>query len=107
MWVITFAAASNVPALANFQRQLLFNEIVVMLGAALLMMWTYRLNPREVLSLKPVKPAVWPAILFLIPSGYFTALGIFRLVNVVIPAPQQLLERFADDVIPKGMPTWQ
>jgi sodium transport system permease protein len=107
MWVVTFAVAANVPALASFRRQLLFNEIVVMMGAAVLMMWTYRLNPREVLSLKPVKPAVWLAVLFAIPSGYITALGIFQIVNVVIPAPQQLLERFAEDVIPKGMPTWQ
>jgi ABC-type Na+ efflux pump permease subunit/membrane protease YdiL (CAAX protease family) len=107
MWVITFAAASNVPALQNFQRQLLFNEIVIMLGAVLLMISMYRLDPREVLSLKPVKPAVWIAILFSIPSGYLTALGVFRIVNYVIPAPQQLLERFAEDAIPKGMPTWQ
>src|SRR5439155_24684030 len=56
MWVVTFAVASNVPALATFRRQLLFNEIVVMVGAAFLMMWIYRLNPRDVLSLKPVKP---------------------------------------------------
>jgi membrane protease YdiL (CAAX protease family) len=107
MWVVTFAAAANIPALASLQRQLIFNEFVVMLGAAILMMWTYRLNPTEVLSLKPVKPAVWLAILFLIPSGYLTALGIFQLVNVVIPAPQQLLERFSEDVVPKGMPQWQ
>src|SRR5262249_37237759 len=107
MWVITFAAASNIPALANFRRQLIFNEIVVLLGAVLLIIWTYRLNPREVLSLKPVKPAVWLAILFSIPSGYVTALGVFRIVNTVIPAPQQLLDRFSQDVIPKGMPAWQ
>jgi sodium transport system permease protein len=71
------------------------------------MLWIYRLNPREVLSLRPVRPAVWVAILFLIPSGYFTALGIFRVVNVFIPAPEQLLERFQEDIIPKGMPIWQ
>jgi sodium transport system permease protein len=107
MWVVTFAVATNVRALASFQRQLLFNEIVVMLGAAVLMMWTYRLNPTEVLSLKPVKPAVWVAILFLIPSGYLTALGVFQVVNIIIPAPQQLLERFSEEIIPKGMPMWQ
>jgi membrane protease YdiL (CAAX protease family) len=107
MWVVMFAAASNVPALAAFRRQLLFNEIVVMLGATLLMIWAYRLNPKEVLSLRSVKPVVWIAVLFMIPSGHVTAFGIFRLVNIVIPAPQQLLERFAEDVIPKGMPVWQ
>lgn len=107
MWVATFAVATNVSALASFRRQLLFNEIVVMIGASLLMMKAYRLNPREVLSLKPVKPPVWLAILFAIPSGYLTALGIFRVVNIVIPAPQQLLERFSEDFIPKGIPVWQ
>jgi sodium transport system permease protein len=107
MWVVTFAAATNVPALASFRRQLLFNEIAVMVGASILMMWRYRLDPREVLSLKPVKPAVWIAIFFAIPAGYITAIGIFRVVNMIIPAPQQLLERFSEDVIPKGMPSWQ
>ena len=95
------------PALASFRRQLLFNEIAIMVGASILMMWLYRLDPREVLSLKPVKPAVWLAILFAIPAGYITALGIFRVVNIIIPAPQQMLERFSDDLIPKGMPSWQ
>ncbi len=107
MWVVTFAVATNVPALASFRRQLLFNELVVMIGATLMMLWAYRLNPIEILNLKRVKPAVWLAILFAIPSGYITALGVFQVVNFFIPAPQQLLERFSEDVIPKGMPVWQ
>src|SRR5437899_1263670 len=106
MWVVTFAVAINVPALATFRRQLLFHEIVLLIGAVLLMLWTYRLNPVEALSLKRVKPAVWLAIVFSIPSGYLTALGVFRIVNVIIPAPQQLLERFSEDLIPKSMPAW-
>src|SRR5262249_5714986 len=107
MWVVTFVVASNIPALATFKRQLIFNELVVMLGAVVLMIGIYRLNVTDVLSLKPVKPAVWLAILFSIPSGYLTAIGVFRIVNIFIPAPQQLLERFSQDVIPKGMPTWE
>src|SRR5262249_50684467 len=81
MWVVTFVAASSVPALSSLRRQLLFNEIIVMIGACLLMMRAYRLNPREVLSLKPVKPVIWIAILFAIPAGYVTALGVFKFVN--------------------------
>jgi len=107
MWVVTFVVAVNVPALATFRRQLLFNEAVVMMGATFLMVKIYRLNATETLALRPVKPVVWLAILFAIPSGNLTSLAVFRLVNVIIPAPQQLLERFADDVIPKGMPAWQ
>jgi sodium transport system permease protein len=106
MWVVTFVAALNVPALATFRRQLLFNEVVVMIGATILMLKLYRLDVRRTLSLKRVKPAVWIGILFAIPSANLTALGVFRLVNMVVPAPQDLLERFGD-VIPKGMPAWQ
>jgi len=86
---------------------LLFNELIVMIGASILMMLIYRLDPREVLSLKPVKPVVWLAILFAIPAGYISAMGVFRVMNVFIPAPQQLLEQFSKDIIPKGMPTWE
>jgi membrane protease YdiL (CAAX protease family)/ABC-type transport system involved in multi-copper enzyme maturation permease subunit len=107
MWAVTFAAAANIPQLATFQRQLLFNEVVIMIGATLLMLKLYNLDIRDALSLRRVKPAVWLAILFAIPSGYLTALAIFRIVNIVIPAPQQLLERFAEDFIPAGMPMWQ
>ncbi len=107
MWVLTFAFAANIPALQTFRAQLLFNEVVVMIGASLLMMAMYRLDPREVLSLKPVKPAVWLAILFAIPTGYITALGVFKVVNLFIPAPQQLLERFSQNLIPKGMSSWE
>src|SRR5262249_23014679 len=37
MWVVTFVVALNVPALGTFRRQLLFNEVVVMVGATILM----------------------------------------------------------------------
>ena len=43
-WTVTFAVAMNVRALASFERQLIFNEIGVMLGAVLLMIWRYRLS---------------------------------------------------------------
>src|SRR5262249_34131450 len=107
MWVVTFAAATNVPMLAKFRPQIVFNEVVIMLGASVLMIWVYRLDPKQVLSVKAVHPAVWLAILFAIPSGYVTAIGIFRIMNTIVPVPQQLLERFSQDLIPKDMPTWE
>ena len=107
MWVLTFAVASNVASMATLRRQLLFNEVVIMVGASLAMILLYRLDPREVLSLKPVKPVVWLAILFATPAGYITALGVFRVVNIFIPVPEQLLERFSADLIPTGMPSWE
>src|SRR6185436_1913791 len=37
MWAVTFAVAMNISTLATIQRQLIFNEIVVLLGGVLLM----------------------------------------------------------------------
>jgi len=33
--------------------------------------------------------------------------GIFRLANLVIPVPSQVIEQFASDVMPKNIPAWQ
>ncbi len=107
MAALMFAAAANVPQLATFRRQLLFNEIVLFLGASLLMARIYRLNLREAFALRPVKPAVWLAILCAIPSGYIVAIGVFRLASLVLPVPSQMLEQFGKDLMPDNIPDWQ
>jgi membrane protease YdiL (CAAX protease family) len=107
MWAVEFAVAANIPQLATLRRQLLFNELVIMLGAPLLMIWMYRLKPLEAFNIRPVKPAVWLGILFAIPAGHITALAIFQVVNIFIPAPEQLIRSFSETLIPKDMPWWQ
>lgn len=107
MWAVIFAAAANIPVLATFRAQLLFNELAIFLGASLLMMKVYRLNARDTLSLRSVRPAVWLGALIAIPAGHVMSFAVFRLVNTVIPAPQQLLEQFSRDFIPKDMPAWE
>ncbi len=107
MWAVIFAVAANIPQLSTFRAQLLFNEVVVFAGASLLMIKVYRLNIREALSLRSVRPAVWLAALIAIPAGHVMSFAVFRLVNTVIPAPQQLLEQFSRDFIPKDMPAWE
>jgi sodium transport system permease protein len=107
MGAILFAVAANVPQLATFRRQLLFNELVLFLGAALLMIRRYRLNFREALALRPVKPAVWLATLLAIPSGNLVAVGVFRIASLVLPVPGQMLDQFGKDVMPETIPAWQ
>jgi len=103
MGVALFAVALNVPQLSTFRAQLLFNELVLFLGVPLLMIWKYRLRFREALALRPVRPPVWIAVLLAIPAGNLTAVGVFRLANLVLPVPQQMLEQFGRDLMPKGM----
>ncbi len=102
-----FIVAANVPQLATFRRQLLFNEVVLFLGASLLMVRMYRLNIREAFALRPVKPAVWLAVVFGIPSGNIVAVGVFRLASLFIPVPNQMLEQFGKDLLPSNIPDWQ
>ena len=105
--VILFSVALNVPQMATLRRQILFNELVLFLAGPLLMIWKYRLNPKEALAFRTVKPAVWLAALLIIPSGNLVGIGVFRLANLVIPVPRQVLEQFGQELTPPGMPMWQ
>ncbi len=105
--VILFAVALNIPQLATFRRQLLFNEGVIFLGGPLLMILKYRLSFRDALALRPVKPVVWLAVIFMIPSGNILAAGVFRLADLIIPVPKQMIEQFSRELMPPDIPTWQ
>jgi len=107
LWAVEFAAAANVPALASLQRQLVFNEVVLMLGASLLMIKLYKLDVRETLSLRPVKPVVWLAIIFAIPTANSAAVAVFRLANIFLPVSEELLRNTSESLIPPGIPHWQ
>jgi len=105
--VILFSVAANIPQLATFRRQLLFNELALFLAAPLVMIWRYRLSVREALALRPVKPVIWLAVLLLVPSGNLVGLAVFRLANLVLPVPRHALEQFGRDVLPSDVPAWQ
>jgi sodium transport system permease protein len=105
--VIMFVVAVNVPQLATFRRQLVFNELLLFLGGSLLMIFYYRLNLKQAWALRWPRPAVWLAVLLLIPSANIMGVGMFRLADLVIPVPKQILEQFASDIIPKDIPGWQ
>jgi sodium transport system permease protein len=107
MAVVLFAVALNVPQLSTFRAQVLFNELVIFLGAALLMIRRYRLNAREALALRPVHPLAWLGVLLAVPSGLVIATGVFRLANLIFPVPERMLEQFSRDIMPKEVPFWQ
>jgi membrane protease YdiL (CAAX protease family) len=105
--VILFVVAANVPQLATFRKQILFNELVIFLGGSLLMIRVYRLDFKQAWALRLPKAAVWPAVLLLIPATNIMVIGIFRLANVFIPVPTQVLEQFAQSIMPKELSAWQ
>jgi sodium transport system permease protein len=107
LWAVEFAAAANIPALASLQRQIVFNEIVLMLGASIFIVRIYKLDLRETLSLRAVKPVVWLAIICAIPTANSAAVAVFRLANIFVPVSEELLRNASENLIPPGMPQWQ
>ncbi|HLQ76306.1 MAG TPA: CPBP family glutamic-type intramembrane protease, partial [Terriglobia bacterium] len=107
MWAIQFTAAASMTEPPSLQRQIIFNEIVLMVGASILMIRLYKLNLRDTLSLRSVKPIVWLAILCAIPTANAAALAVFRLMNVFIPVSEELIRTSSESLIPPGMPHWQ
>jgi sodium transport system permease protein len=107
MWAFIFTAAANIPQLATFRGQLFFNEVLVFLGASLLMIKIYGLNLRETLALRPVKPLVWLAIMFAIPSGSMTTVALSRVLDNVIPVSQKVAEQMSQMVLPHDIAHWQ
>ena len=107
MAAVLFAVALNVPHLATFRAQVLFNELVIFLGASALMVWKYRLNVREAWALRPVNPLAWLGVLLAVPSGLIVATGVFRLADLIFPVPQRVLEQFGNEIMPKDVPHWQ
>jgi len=83
------------------------NLVILFFGAVCLMIRRYHLDPRAALSLRAPRPMVWLGVLFAVPGGFITALGVFQLANYFLPAPSSLIEGFGESVLPKHIPFWQ
>jgi membrane protease YdiL (CAAX protease family) len=91
----------------DIRLQLIINLVVLFFGAVCLMLRRYRLDPRQALALRAPRPMVWLGVLFAVPGGFITAIGIFQIANHFLPAPQSVLEGFGEGVFPKSIPFWQ
>lgn len=107
MWALLFVIALNMPPDTDIRVQLLINVIGLFSGATVLMIRHYRLDVREVLALRPVKPAVWLAVIVAAPAGLVATVGVFKLADLVVPVPPGLLESFGQQLLPEGIPLWQ
>ena len=91
----------------DLRLQLIINLVVLFFGAVCLMLRRYRLDPRAALALRAPKPVVWLGVLFAVPGGFVTALGVFQLANQFLPAPASLMEDFSGSLFPKEIPFWE
>jgi sodium transport system permease protein len=84
-----------------------FNVGVVFLAAPFLMIWRFRLDPREALALRAPRPGVWIGVVLGAPAGLIVATLVFKLASFVIPVPREMLETFGQALFPEDIPLWQ
>jgi membrane protease YdiL (CAAX protease family) len=46
-------------------------------------------------------------VLLAVPSGHIVSLNVFRLANLFLPVPREMLEQFSSQVLPEDIPLWQ
>lgn len=107
MWALIVIAPANVEAFTRLEGQWAFNMFAIFLGGSLLMIRVHRLDWRKALALRPVRPQVWLAVLLLVPSTLLTGIYIVGLSSVFLPFPEEMLEKFASQLIPDDFPIWK
>ena len=98
---------SNYLEKADLRAQVLINLAGLLFGGSCLMMWRYHLDPRQALALRLPRPWVWLGVLFAVPGGLLTSLGLFRLANLVLPVSSKMTEGFNQSVLPPGLSSFQ
>lgn len=107
LWVALFLASLWFGEKLDIRVQVAFNLLVLFLGGAALMLWRYRLDPRQALALRPPRAPVWLAVLIGAPSGVLAATGVARISQHIFPVPERLIESFSQYLLPQDIPLWQ
>jgi sodium transport system permease protein len=107
LWAGLIIISGYYPPSTDLRVQVVINIGVLFLGASLFLMWRYRLDARTALALRPPRPMVWLAVLLGVPGGMLTGIGLFRLADVFIPIPPELIEAFSQALLPDAIPLWQ
>ncbi len=107
MLALIIIAPANVEALTRLEGQWAFNMFVVMLGGSLLMIRVHRLDWRQALAIRRVRPQIWLAVLLLVPSTLLTGIIVVDLSSKLLPFPEEIIEQFASQLIPEDFPMWQ
>ncbi len=107
-WYAVLAAAllvipPNVEVLAGLTGQVLFNQLVLFGLVPVGIVWAYRLKFREALALRSFHPAVWLAIVLMIPGSQLTATGFSLVLDKVLPMPKSMAEEMAKLLVPESL----
>jgi sodium transport system permease protein len=107
VWALLLVVSLNVGPDFDIRAQLFINLVVIFLGGSIWFLRRHRLNVRETLLLRRPHPATWIAVLAGVPAGLITGVGMFRLSEIFVPVPRELIESFSQYLIPDAVPFWQ
>lgn len=107
LWVVLFISSLWFGGDLGIRGQVALNLVGIFLGGALLMIWRYRLDPRQALALRAPRAPVWIAVLIGAPSALLAGVGVARLAGLIFPVPDRMVQAFAQYLIPEGLPLWQ
>ncbi len=105
-WAVILLGAVNF-GITGVRGQILFNVVGVFLGGSFFLLWRYRLPVRTALSLRPVHPLVWPAVLLGAPAAFLASQPLVRLSAELFPMPAAWLEAFNRALLTQDLATWQ
>jgi sodium transport system permease protein len=106
IWVVIFVAATNIEAVQSLERQVLLNVVLLMGAGSILLIRRFGLDLREALAMRAPRPSAWVATALGAPAGLVTGIGLFRLANLVIPVPEQMLRSMSEGIAPADKPLW-
>jgi sodium transport system permease protein len=107
LWAVLLLVNGYFGAETDLRVQVMVNVVGLFFGGSLLMVWRYRLAPREVWAMRWPRPEAWLVVLLGVPGGLLAATGVYRLADNVFPVPPELLETFGQSLFPETVPMWQ
>ncbi len=106
LWAV-LVLVNNYTQNLDVRLQLVINLVGLFFGACCLMLRIYRLDPKQALALRLPHPAVWLGLIFAVPGGMLTAIGLFRLSNLILPTPENVVDKFTSAMLPESVPFYQ
>ncbi|TYT75114.1 ABC transporter permease subunit [Desulfobotulus mexicanus] len=106
MWAMLLYFALNFSEELGLVMQIFINMGVIFMGGSVLLLWRYRLPPVATLSLRRVRPVVWPAVFLGVPAAMLAGHGLFWLTSLVLPMSPDALEAFNRAMLPDNLSLW-
>ena len=107
IWVLLLLASLWEGQELGLRGQVLFNILGLFFVGSLLMIRTYRLDPKEAFALRAPHPAAWVATVIGSPAALVTGMGIAELSQMFVPVPERMMQGFGEFMANDPLTLWQ